>query len=114
MWWRVSSGQVPIRIVSGAAPDFDGVVGDQPVAADDQVERALALADAALAGDQDAEAEDVHQHGVHASSARRGESSRIELSLAIAVGVATEVFSSGSRARSASSDELRGRRRTRR
>ena len=48
-----------------AAPDLDGVVGDQTMAADDQVERALALADAALADDQDAEAEDVHQHGVH-------------------------------------------------
>ena len=48
----------------GAPADFDGVVGDQAMAADDQIERALALADAALAGDQDAEPEDVHQHGV--------------------------------------------------
>ena len=53
-----------MRIVSCAPADFDRVVGDQAVAADDQVERALALADAALAGDQHAEAEDVHQHGV--------------------------------------------------
>ena len=49
----------------GAAPDFDRVVGDQPVAADDQVERALALADAALADQQHAEPEHVEQHAVH-------------------------------------------------
>ena len=76
----------------GAAPDFDRVVGDQPVAADDQVERALALADAALADDQHAEAEDVHQHGVHASCARRASPRASTSSLAIAVGVATAVL----------------------
>ena len=43
-----------------SAPDLDGVVGDQAMAADDQIERALALADAALPDDQHAEAEDVH------------------------------------------------------
>jgi hypothetical protein len=41
---------------------FDDRVEAMP---DNQVERALALADAALAGDEDAEAEDVHEHGVH-------------------------------------------------
>ena len=46
-------------------PDFDGVVGDQPMPADDEIERAFALADAALADQQHAEAEDVHEHGVH-------------------------------------------------
>ncbi len=47
-----------------AASHFDGVVGDQPVAAHDEIERALALADAALAGQEHAEAEDVQQHAV--------------------------------------------------
>ena len=51
-------------------PDLDDVVGDQPMAADDQVERALALADAALAGDQHAEAEHVEQHAVHDAALR--------------------------------------------
>ena len=46
----------------GAPAYLDRVVGDQPVAADDQVERALALADAALSGDEHAEPEDVDQH----------------------------------------------------
>ena len=65
MWCRVSSGQVPITNDSRAAAQLDGVVGHEAVAADDQIERALALADAALADDQHAEAEDVH-------AARRG------------------------------------------
>ena len=39
-------------------------LGHEPVAAADQVEGAFALADAALAGDEHAEAENVHQHGV--------------------------------------------------
>ena len=47
-----------------AAADLDRVVGDQAMAAPDQVERALALADAALADQQHAEAEDVEQHAV--------------------------------------------------
>src|SRR5471030_235127 len=47
------------------APDFDRVVRHQPVAADDQIERALALADAALAGNQHAEPQDVHQYRVN-------------------------------------------------
>ena len=47
-----------------AAAHFHRVVGDEAVAAMNQIERALALADAALSGDEDAEAEDVHQHRV--------------------------------------------------
>jgi hypothetical protein len=35
------------------------------VPADDEIERAFALADAALADEQHAQAEDVHQHGMH-------------------------------------------------
>jgi hypothetical protein len=48
-----------------SAPHFDGIVRDEAMAADDQVERAFALADAALADDQHAEAEDVDQHAVN-------------------------------------------------
>ena len=43
----------------------DDVVGHQAVAAHDQVEGDLALADARLAEQQDADAEDVEQHPVH-------------------------------------------------
>ena len=71
-----------------AAPDLDGVVGDQPVAAADEVERALALADAALADDQDAQAEDVHQHAVRDAAGARWSSSSV-VSRAIATGVAS-------------------------
>ena len=71
MWCRVSSGHVPIRNDSRPAAQLHGVVGDEPVAADDQVERALALADAALPDDQHAEPEDVHQHAV--DDAARGQ-----------------------------------------
>ena len=48
----------------GAPPHLDGVVGHQAMAAPHQVERALALADAALADEEHAEAEDVEQHAV--------------------------------------------------
>ena len=71
----------------GPAPDFDGVVGDETVAADDQIERALALADAALARRS-------ARRGRGCPSARRAcivrsasESSSIDVSFAIAVGV---------------------------
>ena len=53
------------------APQLHGVVGDEPVAADDEIERALALADAALPDDQHAEAEDVHQHAVDDAAGRQ-------------------------------------------
>ena len=72
MWWRVSSGTRADKHRLRAAPDLDGVVGDQAVAPQDQVQRALALADAALADNQDAQAQDVHEHGVHQRAARRG------------------------------------------
>src|SRR5204862_2791170 len=77
------------------------------VAAHDQIEGALALADAALAGNQDAKTEDVHQDPctvVRSAS----ESSRIEPSLAIAIGVAMLVLTSGRRARSASTTSSTG------
>ena len=53
------------------AAQLNRVVGDQAMAADDEVERALALADAALADDQHAEPEDVHQDAVN--DAARGQ-----------------------------------------
>ena len=42
----------------------DDVVGDEPVSAHDELERALALADAALSEQQNADAEHVDQHAV--------------------------------------------------
>ena len=48
----------------GAPPDLDGVVGHEPMAAHDEIQGALALADAAVPGDEHAEPEDVHQHRV--------------------------------------------------
>ena len=51
--------------VLGAPLHLDDVVGHQAVAAHDQVEGDLALADAALAEQEDADAEDVEQHAVH-------------------------------------------------
>ena len=53
-----------MRMVSCSPAHFDGVVGHQPMAAHDQVQRAFALADAALADDQHAQPEHVHQHGM--------------------------------------------------
>ena len=114
MWWRVSSGQVPIRMVSGAPPDFDGVVGHQPVAADDQVERAFALADAALAGDQHAEAEDVHQHGVDDGALGEPVLENRARAWRWRSASAATSCSSGSRARSRLGEQLRRRREARR
>ena len=48
----------------GPAADFHRIVGDEAMSADDQIERALALADAAVTDDEHAEAEDVHEDGV--------------------------------------------------
>jgi len=45
-------------------PDLDRVVGHETVAAHDEIECALTLADAALAHQEDAKAEDIHQHRV--------------------------------------------------
>ena len=50
-------GRLPLHV--------DDVVGDEAVAAHDEVERDLALADAGLAEQQDADPEDVEQHAVH-------------------------------------------------
>ena len=44
--------------------DLDGVVGDQPVAALDQLNSRLTLADAAVAHDQNALAVDLDQNAV--------------------------------------------------
>ena len=49
---------------STARRDLHRVVRDQPVSAHDEVEGALALSDAALADDEHAEPEDVHQHAM--------------------------------------------------
>jgi hypothetical protein len=43
---------------------LDDVVGDQPVAAADQLQRELALADRRCAGDQHADLEHVEEHAV--------------------------------------------------
>ena len=81
----------------GPAPDFHGIIGDEAMPPHDQVERALALADAALADDQDAKSQDVEQHPCTiVRSARR--SSRRDDSLAIACGVGTQLLKSGQRA----------------
>ena len=58
------------RAVDGArlaAGDVHDVVGHQPVPAHHQVQGDFALADAALAQQQDAHAEHVHQHAVQAA-----------------------------------------------
>ena len=47
-----------------AASDLDGVVGDQSMPADDEVQRTLTLADAAVADDEHAKTENVHEHAV--------------------------------------------------
>ena len=46
------------------AVEVDRVVGDEAVAARDQLEAELALAQARFAGEQHAEAEDVHEDAV--------------------------------------------------
>ena len=45
-------------------PDLDDVIGDEPVAPDDEIERALALPDAALADRRSAEPVDVDEDAV--------------------------------------------------
>ena len=56
---------MPISVRFAPAPDFHRVVGDEPVPADDEVEPALALPDAALPDDEHAEPEHVHQHAMN-------------------------------------------------
>src|ERR1700686_5444289 len=48
----------------GAPPDINRIVRHQTMPPHDQIQRALALADTALAGDQDTESENVHEHRV--------------------------------------------------
>ena len=59
-----SSGQRPFERGLRDAVEVDRVVGHQAVAARDQLEAELALAEARLAGQQHAEAEDVHEDAV--------------------------------------------------
>ena len=61
MKYRLRAGASPGEPAGPVPPDPDDVVGDELVAAGDELERALALADAAVADDQDAEAEDPEQ-----------------------------------------------------
>jgi len=49
-----------------AATDFDEIVSHHAVSAHDQFEGCLGLADAALAEQEDADAEHVHEHAVNA------------------------------------------------
>jgi hypothetical protein len=63
-------GRAPHR-VGRAHRDLDDVVGDQAVALEDQVERGLALADAAAADQQQADAQHVDQHAVDGGARRQ-------------------------------------------
>ena len=60
-----SVGQRPSSVVWRDAVEVDRVVGHQAVAARDQLQAQFALAQARLAGDQHAHAQDVHEHAVH-------------------------------------------------
>ena len=71
MWCLREFRRRPDDHVVATPPHLDGVVGHEPVAADDEVERTLALPDAALTGDEDAEAEDVQQHAVDQLAGRQ-------------------------------------------
>ena len=66
-WWRISAGDVPSSS-SALAAQLDHVVGDQPVAAPDQLEGGLALADAARTANQHADAQHLHQGAVEAQA----------------------------------------------
>ena len=48
----------------GDARELDHVVGHQPVSPGDQFKRQFALADAGIAGNQDAKTEDIHENAV--------------------------------------------------
>ena len=64
--------------VRADADEFDGVVGDEPVAARQQLQGKLAFADAGLAGEQHAHAQHFHVHAVH-RQARRKRAREVEL-----------------------------------
>ena len=68
--WRMLSGEEPTKRLVRNPADLHRVVRDQPVAALNQLDGGLALADAAVAQQQDALAVDLHQHAV-AGDARR-------------------------------------------
>jgi hypothetical protein len=59
--FRTGADQVGLA----APPHLHRVVGNQAVAADDQIQRTLALADAAVAGDQHAQTEDIHENAMN-------------------------------------------------
>src|SRR2546423_14083348 len=63
-------GRAPCQLSGARPPNFDEVVGDQLVAAHDEVERALGFSDARLALDENAKAVEVEQNAV-ARLARR-------------------------------------------
>ena len=68
--WCLMTGLPAARMLPGLRAHVDDVVGHQPVPAHHQVQGDLALADAALAQQQDAHAEHVHQHAVDAGGRR--------------------------------------------
>ena len=109
MWCRVSSGHEPMHERLRPAAQLHGVVGDEPVAADDEVERAFALADAALPDHEHAEAEDVHQHAVDDAACRQVGVEDAD-SRVIASGVDAVVRSSGTDAALGGVDDFRRRR----
>ena len=65
MWCRVGSGHAPSTTESPRRPDLHRIVRDKPMTTHDEIERAFTLADAAVADDQHAEAQDVHEHAVN-------------------------------------------------
>ncbi len=67
----MSSEAHPTSRLPGGAAHLDQIVRHQPVPAHDEIERRLRLADAALAQQEDADAEHVHQHGVDAGGRRQ-------------------------------------------
>ena len=54
----------PLELRGADAQDLDDVIGNEPVAAADQLEPQLTLADAGFASDQHTEAQHVHEHAV--------------------------------------------------
>lgn len=64
MKWRIFSGEEPTRLLAETRPDLHRVVRDEAVAALDELDGRLALADAALPEQQDALAVDLDKHAV--------------------------------------------------
>jgi len=63
---RAAARQAPLR----AARHLHHVVGDEAVPAQDEVQGHLALSDAALSGNEYADAEDVHENAVQRGPGR--------------------------------------------